>query len=148
MVCAHEFIELLKDESGNTGYNYVVGERGGRLSGGQKQRIALARALLKDSPILILDEATSALDPITEAKVVNNLMQFSENKTLIFITHRISNVRMMDRIAVVESGRAVEIGHHNSLMKQKGLYHALWNAQMRNASSVESEDVRTYSQQH
>jgi ATP-binding cassette subfamily B protein/ATP-binding cassette subfamily B multidrug efflux pump len=129
LACAHDFISELEDGNGNKGYDYVVGEKGGKLSGGQKQRIALARAILKNAPILIFDEATSALDSVTEATIVKNLTEFIKDKTFIFITHRMINICRMDKIAVMQSGHVAEIGRHETLMENNGIYSALWNAQ-------------------
>jgi ATP-binding cassette subfamily B protein len=111
------------------GFNTYVGERGVLLSGGQKQRISIARIFLKDPPVLILDEATSALDSVTEAKLQETFEKLSEGRTTVIIAHRLSTVRNANRIAVVESGRIVEIGSHQELMEKNGAYAALVRTQ-------------------
>jgi len=121
MAHADEFIEKLKD-----GYDTVVGERGVKLSGGQRQRIAIARAILKDAPILILDEATSALDSESEVLIQDALWKLMESRTAIVIAHRLSTIQKMDRIIVLDEGTIVEEGTHTALLKQKGLYAKLW----------------------
>ena len=126
---AHEFIQTLEDQSGNTGYDSTVGERGVKLSGGQRQRIALARVILKDGPILLLDEATSALDSEVEATILDTLYQLMEGKTVIAIAHRLSTIAQMDRIVVMDEGRIIEDGTHNALLQKGGLYAQLWARQ-------------------
>ncbi len=112
------------------GYNTLVGERGVKLSGGQRQRIAIARAILKDAPILILDEATSSLDSITEKKIQEALAQVMRDKTTIVIAHRLSTLLNMDRILVFENGEIVEDGTLEELMQKNGLFKLMWNAQV------------------
>lgn len=122
---AHEFIASLSD-----GYDTLVGERGIKLSGGQKQRIAIARAMLKNAPILILDEATSALDSESEVAIQKALHELMEGKTVIAIAHRLSTLREMDRIIVLEKGKIVENGTHTTLTKKRGgIYARLWKHQ-------------------
>ncbi|MEM9248505.1 MAG: ABC transporter ATP-binding protein [Pseudomonadota bacterium] len=126
---AHEFIKDLMDFAGRSGYDAHLGERGVRLSGGQRQRIALARAILKDAPILILDEATSALDSEVEAQIQAALERVMEGKTVLAIAHRLSTIAHMDRIIVLDQGRIVEEGDHRSLMARGGLYARYWSKQ-------------------
>ena len=111
------------------GYDTVVGERGQRLSGGQRQRIALARAILKDPPLLILDEATAAVDNDTEAAIQRSLELITAERTTLVIAHRLSTVRHADRIVVMEGGRIVESGHHDDLLHRRGVYANLWRVQ-------------------
>jgi ATP-binding cassette subfamily B multidrug efflux pump len=126
---ADGFIAGLRDHAGRTGYDAHVGERGVTLSGGQRQRIALARAILKDAPILILDEATSALDSEVEATILDTLYGLMEGKTVIAIAHRLSTIARMDRIVVLDAGRIVEDGTHGELLARGGIYAALWARQ-------------------
>lgn len=126
---AHDFISLLRDDQGRTGYDARVGERGVQLSGGQRQRIAIARALLKNAPILLLDEATSALDSESEAAVLDSLYPMMDGRTVIAVAHRLSTLGRMDRIAVLANGRVVEIGKHEELLTENGLYARLWHHQ-------------------
>lgn len=120
----HEFIELLPD-----GYHTMVGERGLKLSGGQRQRIAIARAILKNAPILILDEATSALDSITEKKIKESLQYLMQNRTTIVIAHRLATLSGMDRILVFMGGQVVEEGTHEELLAHRSHYAKLWELQ-------------------
>ena len=126
---AHEFILDLKDFRGREGYDAFLGERGVKLSGGQRQRIALARALLKDAPILVLDEATSALDSEVEAEIQGALRNVMDGKTVIAIAHRLSTIAEMDRIVVMEAGRIIEDGPPEALLAQNGAYARLWSRQ-------------------
>ncbi len=121
----HDFIVELEE-----GYDSLVGESGVKLSGGQRQRIAIARAVLKASPILILDEATSALDSVTERKIQKGLISLMENKTSIVIAHRLSTLSHLDHIFVFDDGVIVESGKHEELLKLDGHYSHLWNMQM------------------
>ena len=127
---AHDFILELEDNYGRKGYDAHVGERGVKLSGGQRQRIGIARAILKDAPILILDEATSALDSESEHAIQLALESIMIGKTVIAIAHRLSTLRQMDRLIVMEEGRIIEDGTHETLAgKPGGHYAKLWNMQ-------------------
>lgn len=126
---AHDFIEGLVDHTGKRGYEAALGERGVKLSGGQRQRIALARAFLKDAPILVLDEATSALDSEVEAQIQQALGRVMEGKTVLAIAHRLSTIAQMDRIVVMDGGRIVEQGSHAELLASRGLYARYWSRQ-------------------
>jgi ATP-binding cassette, subfamily B, bacterial len=121
---AHDFICELPD-----GYDTLVGERGQKLSGGQRQRLSIARAILKDPPVLVLDEATSAVDNETEAAIQRSLELVGRGRTVIVIAHRLSTVRHADCIHVLEEGRVVESGSHDDLILERGLYAALWRIQ-------------------
>jgi len=133
MALAHDFIMEMPD-----GYDTVIGERGVRLSGGERQRIAIARAILKNAPILILDEATSALDSESEALVQSALQNLMCGRTVLVIAHRLSTVRRADRIVVLESGSITDIGTHEDLMQKLGTYRRLYNLQF-----VDLEQPRT-----
>ncbi|MDW3180549.1 ABC transporter ATP-binding protein [Roseobacter sp.] len=126
---AHDFIVDLVDHRGRTGYDAHLGERGVKLSGGQRQRIALARAILKDAPILVLDEATSALDSEVEAAIQAALERVMDGKTVLAIAHRLSTLTEMDRIIVMDDGQIVENGSHEELLAKGGLYAQYWDRQ-------------------
>jgi ATP-binding cassette, subfamily B, bacterial len=121
---AHEFIQQLPD-----GYDTIVGERGQKLSGGQRQRLSIARAVLKDPPVLILDEATSAVDNETEAAIQRSMARITVGRTTIIIAHRLSTVRHADRIYVLEQGKVKEYGRHEELVQVNGIYASLWRVQ-------------------
>jgi subfamily B ATP-binding cassette protein MsbA len=127
---AHDFIQGLP-----AGYDTVIGERGVRLSGGERQRLAIARALLKNAPVLILDEATSALDSESEALVQSALHNLMSGRTVLVIAHRLSTVRRADRIVVIENGTIADIGTHDELMGKLGTYRRLYELQFANSDS-------------
>ncbi len=128
---AEEFIERMPQ-----GYETVIGERGTKLSGGQRQRLAIARALLKNAPILILDEATSHLDTESEVLVQRALQTLMEHRTVIVIAHRLSTVRRADKIVVLDRGRIAETGRHEELLAGGGIYRRLYELQFLEADSV------------
>jgi ATP-binding cassette subfamily C protein CydC len=122
----HEFIESLPQK-----YDTFIGEQGLRLSGGERQRLAIARALLKDAPILILDEPTANLDPLTENDVLTMLFEVMKDKTTMLITHRLVGLENVDEILAMDGGRIVERGTHGELLAASGLYRRLWDLQNR-----------------
>jgi subfamily B ATP-binding cassette protein MsbA len=123
---AYDFICQL-----DSGLDTKLGELGFKLSGGQLQRIAMARAILRDTPVLIFDEATSALDSLTEQEIIDQLEYYRDGKTIISIAHRLSTLKNADRIMVLQQGQIYEIGSHTELLEKGGLYSAMWNAQQR-----------------
>ena len=132
---AFEFIKDMKD-----GFDTVVGERGLMLSGGQRQRIAIARALLKDAPILILDEATSALDTESERFIQTSLEELMKNRTTLVIAHRLSTIENADRIVVLDGGRIVEQGTHQELIDKNGYYANLHSLQFNDEAVTVNSD--------
>jgi subfamily B ATP-binding cassette protein HlyB/CyaB len=120
---AHEFILQLPQ-----GYDTVIGERGSKLSGGQRARIAIARALARNPKLLLLDEATASLDYESERLIHDNMAVIAHGRTVFIVAHRLSTLRLADRILVLDQGRLIEIGHHSSLMKQEGRYASLYKA--------------------
>jgi subfamily B ATP-binding cassette protein MsbA len=135
---AHDFILRMPN-----GYDTEIGERGTRLSGGERQRLAIARALLKNAPLLILDEATSALDTESEAAVQAALHNLMEGRTVLVIAHRLSTVRSADRIAVIEQGALTELGKHEDLLAAGGTYNRLYQLQFGAAASADEDDDAT-----
>jgi ATP-binding cassette, subfamily B, bacterial len=124
MAHAHDFISRLPN-----GYDTLVGERGIKLSGGQRQRIAIARAMIKNAPIIVLDEATSALDSESEVLIQDALWKLMEHRTAIVVAHRLSTIQKMDRIIVMHQGKIIEQGSHKELIRKNGTYAKLWNHQ-------------------
>ena len=121
----HEFISALPQ-----GYDTMVTEAGSSLSGGEKQRLSIARAILKDAPIVLLDEATASIDPDNEKHIQEAIGELVKNKTLIVIAHRLSTIRHADQIVVVDKGQIVETGRHDDLLEKQGVYHQLWTKRM------------------
>ncbi|MBZ1356335.1 MAG: ABC transporter ATP-binding protein/permease [Candidatus Nealsonbacteria bacterium] len=133
---AHEFIDALPMK-----YDSLVGERGIKLSGGERQRIAIARAMIKNAPIVILDEATSSLDSIAEKKIQNALEELIKDRTTIVIAHRLSTIQKMDRIIVFKEGEIVEMGTHKELIQKSGLYFDLWSSQVHGFITEEDDEL-------
>jgi ATP-binding cassette, subfamily B, bacterial MsbA len=136
MALAHDFILRMPD-----GYETVIGEKGVRLSGGERQRLAIARAILKNAPILVLDEATSALDTESESLVQIALANLMQGRTVFVIAHRLSTVRRATRIVVMEKGRITEVGTHEQLLQNSGMYQRLYNLQFGDDGSVPPEGI-------
>jgi ABC-type multidrug transport system fused ATPase/permease subunit len=130
---AHDFIVGLAN-----GYDTVLGERGTKVSGGERQRISVARAFLRDAPILILDEPTSSIDSRTEAVILDALRRLMHGRTTIMIAHRLSTVCDADQILVLDGGRLVESGTHDELVGRDGVYRQLWDAQARHRRRIEA----------
>ena len=120
-----DFVESLPE-----GYSTIVGERGIRLSGGQRQRLSIARAILKNAPVMIFDEATSSVDTETERAIQENLHTLTQGKTALVIAHRLSTIRHADRILVLKDGEVAEAGHHDALVESGGVYAELWRIQV------------------
>ncbi len=133
---AHDFIERMPQ-----GYDTVIGEKGFRLSGGERQRLAIARAILKDSPILVLDEATSALDAESESLVQAALSNLMQGRTVLVIAHRLSTIRRANRIAVLEDGRITAIGTHDELLVSSPTYLRLYQLQFRDMPETSASDL-------
>ena len=125
LAAAHDFIKDLPNS-----YETMIGENGIRLSGGQKQRISIARAFLKNSPIILLDEATSSLDAESEEKVQNAVMNLTKNKTTLVIAHRLSTIIRADKIIVMNKGEIVDTGTHSELLKNSQIYKNLYSKQL------------------
>ena len=121
--CCHDFIMKLPD-----GYDTVIGEGGASLSGGEKQRISIARAIMKDSPIIILDEATANVDPENEDHLQKAIESLTKNKTIIMIAHRLKTVRNADKIIVIDQGKIVQQGTHKTLIEEEGIYKRFINS--------------------
>jgi subfamily B ATP-binding cassette protein MsbA len=133
---AHDFIQQLPE-----GYNTIIGEKGLRLSGGERQRIAIARALLKNAPILILDEATSALDNESESLVQSALQNLMAGRTVFVIAHRLTTIRRVDRIVVLEHGKITDSGTHEDLLTRLGTYRKLYELQFMDIEPAKSGDA-------
>ena len=124
IACAHEFIAAMPE-----GYSTELGERGGKLSAGQRQRLSIARAILRDTPILILDEPTASLDAETEQQVMRNLTEWGRDRIVFIITHRLSTIRSADQIVLLENGSISQTGTHQELIAQTGPYRSFVSAE-------------------
>ena len=122
------------------GYDTVVGEAGGTLSGGERQRISIARALLKDAPIVILDEATASVDPENEKELQEAIDALTQNKTIIMIAHRLKTVRHANQILVLDNGHIVQQGTHEELLRKNGTYQKLYHSQFANLETITAEE--------
>ena len=129
LAACHDFIMALPE-----GYQTLVGEGGSTLSGGEKQRISIARALLKNAPIVLLDEATASLDPQNEVWIQKAIDALVEDKTVVIIAHRLRSIQNADQIIVLDKGRVAEKGNHEQLLKNNGLYSRLWMEQQKSGS--------------
>lgn len=127
--CCDEFVSKMPN-----GYNTVIGENGSMLSGGERQRLSIARALLKDAPIILLDEATASLDVENESKVQEALSRLIKNKTVLVVAHRMRTIQEAEHIVVLKDGKVSEEGTHNELMNNDGVYNRLWNLQMKSSN--------------
>lgn len=134
---AHDFIRELPQ-----GYDTVIGERGTKLSGGQKQRLSIARAVLRDTPILILDEATASVDVQTEMRIQQAMQQLAGSRTIIVIAHRLSTVKQADNIIVLKDGEIVESGNHNELLRHNGLYKSLYDVQFQPQELLPDDEMQ------
>jgi ATP-binding cassette subfamily B protein len=123
------------------GYNTLVGERGIRLSGGQRQRVGIARAFLKNAPIIIFDEATSALDTDSEIRILDALVRLMAERTVISVAHRLSTLKNFDRIIVLDGGEIVEDGSIVELRRRRGVFESMWRAQVDGLASAEMDDA-------
>jgi subfamily B ATP-binding cassette protein MsbA len=135
---AHQFISKLPD-----GYDTVIGESGMKLSGGERQRLSIARAILKNAPLLILDEATSSLDTESELEVQRGLENLMAGRTTVVIAHRLSTIRNADKIVVLSGGKVCESGTHDELLEAKGEYHRLYTMQFRDEETKEEPSAGT-----
>ena len=127
--CCHDFIMKLPD-----GYDTIIGEGGASLSGGEKQRISIARAIMKDAPVIVLDEATANVDPENEADLMKAVDALTKEKTIIMIAHRLKTVRSADQILVIENGRVAQRGDHDTLMQEDGIYRTFVESRREAAS--------------
>ena len=135
IACATEFIETMPE-----GFSTELGERGGKLSTGQRQRLSIARAVLRDTPILILDEPTASLDAETEQRVMRNLTIWGRNRIVFIITHRLSTIRSADQIAFLDKGTIAEVGTHKQLMARLGPYSNFVEAEQGNAPTEKNHE--------